>query len=124
MMVNDEQTQEFVITFRRPVSNQEANQEANQVTNQESNQVANQVANQETSAKRLIKKDLTGQQKDIINYCTIPRTAQEIMDHIGVVNQSARRKQHLQPLIEAGFIERTNPESPTARNQKYRKVRK
>ena len=70
------------------------------------------------------KAQLTQQQKDIVNFCSLPRTAQEIMDRIGVTNQSTNRKRHIQPLIDAGVLEMTDPETPNAPNQKYRKVRK
>lgn len=60
---------------------------SNLVVNQVTNQVGNQVGNQANVAKKLTKKDLTGQQKDIINFCSVPRSSQEIMDHIGVSNQ-------------------------------------
>lgn len=97
---------------------------SNLVVNQVTNQVSNQVGNQVNIAKKLTKKDLTGQQKDIINFCSVPRSSQEIMDHIGVPNQYVNRRRHLLPLIEAGFIEMTDVESPNSPTQKYRKVRK
>lgn len=115
-MVNDSDLKEFVVTFLRQNSEMTI---AVEVADDGSK--TNQETNQETITKRLLRKELTGLQKNIINFCSVPRTAQEIMDHIGVSNQSARRKQHLQPLIEAGFIEMTNPEQKTIRNQRYKK---
>ena len=46
------------------------------------------------------------------------------MDRIGVYNQSRSRKKHIQPLLEMGALEMTNPDNPKDRNQKYRKVMK
>lgn len=97
---------------------------SNLVANQVTNQVSNQVGNLVNVANRLTKRDLTSQQKDIINFCSVPRSSQEIMDHIGVSNQYVNRRRHLLPLIEAGFIEMTDVESPNSPTQKYRKVRK
>lgn len=65
---------------------------------------------------------ITKKQKDIIDFCTIPRSATEIMDRLHITNQSANRKKYLFPLIDGGYLEMTNPENPRARNQKYRKV--
>jgi hypothetical protein len=60
-------------------------------------------------------------QKDILNFCSIPRTAQEIMDRIGLSNQSKNRVKYISSLVEAGYLEMTFPDSPSAKNQKYRK---
>ena len=68
-------------------------------------------------------KQLSGVQKNIIQYCSIPRTAKEIMDHIGYYNNSKNMVKLVKPLMEMGYIEMTEPEKPNSKNQKYRKVR-
>ena len=67
---------------------------------------------------------LTSVQKDIIQFCSIPRTAKEIMDHIGYYNNSKNMTAYVKPLLEMGYLEMTEPEKPNSKNQKYRKVRK
>lgn len=67
---------------------------------------------------------VTKKQQDILNFCSIPRTAQEIMNRLGIQNQSRSRKRYIQALIDAGQLERTIPENPNDPNQKYRRVRK
>lgn len=67
---------------------------------------------------------LSGVQKNIIQYCSIPRTAKEIMDHIGYYNNSKNMVKLVKPLMDMGYIEMTEPEKPNSKNQKYRKVRK
>ena len=114
-----ETTHEFVIVFRRK-SDQVNNQVSNQVTNGVANEETNQVSNQVHPSKPL----LTKAQKDIVNFCSIPRSAKEILDRIGVSNQNRTRKKYIQPLVDMGVLEMTNPENPNASNQKYRKVRK
>ena len=84
--------------------------------NQESNQVTNQVS--------LSKHRLTKEEKDIVNFCSIPRTAQEILDRVGVSVQTRTRKKYILPLVEMGVLEMTIPENPNDRNQKYRKKRR
>ena len=120
---NHETAHEFVIVFRRK-SNQEGNQEGNQVSNQEANQETNQETNQVTHQVRSSKPLLTKAQKDIVNFCSIPRSAQEILDRVGVSNQNRTRKKYIQTLVDMGVLEMTIPDNPNDRNQKYRKVTK
>ena len=74
------------------------------------------------SEKGLSHSQLTIQQKDIQNFWSIPCTAQEIMDRLGITNQSKNRQRHIQPLLDMGVLEMTNPENPTANNQRYRRA--
>ena len=69
-------------------------------------------------------RQLPSVQKDIIQFCAIPRTAKEIMDHIGYYNNSKNMTTYVRPLLEMGYLEMTEPEKPQSKNQKYRKVRK
>ncbi|MDE7420491.1 MAG: putative DNA binding domain-containing protein [Muribaculaceae bacterium] len=120
-------------------SNQVTNEVTNQVTNQDTNQVTNQdtdqVTNQDThhvsdqgpiinTEKKLSRKDLTGKQKDILNFCSVPRSALEIMERLSITNQYYNRAKYIQPLVEAGFLKLTIPNSPTSPNQKYVKVKR
>ena len=73
---------------------------------------------------RTLYKQLPTVQKDIIQFCAIPRTAKEIMDHIGYYNNSKNMTTYVRPLLEMGYIEMTEPDKPKSKNQKYRKVRK
>ena len=123
---NEEKIHEFVIIIKREpgASDQETNGEGNQETHQESVQEMHQVKHQVEHQVNPVKVSLTGVQKDILNFCSIPRTAQEIMDRLGVYNQSRSRKKYIQPLVDMGVLEMTNPENPNASNQKYRKKKK
>lgn len=95
-------------------------QKSNQETHRESVQESNQESNQE----KCLNVSLTKSQKDIVNFCSVPRTAQEIFERIGVTNQSINRKRHIQSLVDMGVLEMTIPEKPNDRNQKYRKRKK
>ena len=101
--LNDERLHEFLITIKK-TGHQESNQESNQ----------------ETISEKVV---LTKVQKDIVNFCSVPRTAKEILDRIGISNQSINRKRHILTLVELGVIEMTIPERPNDRNQKYKKKR-
>ena len=72
---------------------------------------------------RIPYKQLSSVQKNIIQYCSIPRTAKEIMDHVGYYNNTKNMSSLVKPLLELGFLEMTEPDKPNSKNQKYRKVR-
>ena len=68
------------------------------------------------------KVSLSNKQKDIVNFCSVPRTTKEILDRIGVSMHSKNRERYITSLVAAGYLQMTNPENPTASNQKYKKV--
>ena len=117
---------EFVITI--PRNSNQVHLEGNIVTcenNQaidtndaESNQ-ANEKNNQIHTS--LVTHKLTKKEEDIRNFCSVPRTAQEIMDRLGISNQSKNRQKYITSLIKIGVLERTIPEKPSDPNQKYRR---
>ena len=131
--MNNDKAQEFVITVWRGKSNQvevESNQVSNEVrgkSNQvedESNQVSNDVHGKSNQVENLGSKRviLTNKQKDIVNFCSVPRTSAEILERLGVSNQTKNRERYITSLVAAGYLQMTNPDNPTASNQKYKKV--
>ena len=68
------------------------------------------------------KVSLSNKQRDIVNFCSVPRTTKEILDRIGVSMHSKNRERYITSLIAAGYLQMTNPDNPTASNQKYKKV--
>ena len=72
------------------------------ITDQESDQVSDQVA-------RL----LAGLQDG-------PKTATALMADLGLSHRPTFRTNYIRPALCAGLVEMTRPESPTAKNQKYR----
>ena len=60
--------------------------------------------------------------QQVIDYCSIPRTAQEIMHFLGISNQSKNRKKYIITLVEMGVLEMTIPSFPKDKRQKYKKV--
>ena len=67
---------------------------------------------------------LTGQQKNIIQYCSIPRSAREILTHIGYKYHSDIVANVIRPLVRMEYLEYTIPDKPNSPNQKYRKKQK
>ena len=147
--MNNDKAQEFVITVWRGESNQveeKSNQVGNQVhgrSNQvegKSNQVeekSNQVEDLDTGLRHsntnldtqlrhsdTKKVSLSNKQRDIVNFCSVPRTTAEIMERLGLSNQTKNRERYITSLVAAGYLQMTNPDNPTASNQKYKKVNK
>ena len=81
-------------------------------------------SNQESNQEKVRKPALTKTQKDIVNFCSVPRSAQEILARLGLSNQSVNRKRHIQTLVDMGVLEMTIPDKRNDRNQKYRKREK
>ena len=119
-----------MITIWRKESNQVSNEvkdKSNQVR-LESNQVGNEVAEKSNQVEvfkdnnESQKAPLTNKQKDILNFCSVPRTTAEIMERLGLTNQTKNRERYITSLVAAGYLQMTNPDNPTASNQKYKKV--
>ena len=70
------------------------------------------------------KVSLSNKQRDIVNFCSVPRTTKEILERIGVSMHSKNRERYITSLVAAGYLQMTNPDNPTASNQKYKKVNK
>ena len=70
------------------------------------------------------KVSLSNKQRDKVNFCSVPRTTKEILDRIGVSMHSKNRERYITSLVAAGYLQMTNPDNPTASNQKYKKVNK
>ena len=111
--MNNDKAQEFVITVWRGESNQ-VEGKSNQVEGK-SNQV------QDSDTKKV---SLSNKQRDIVNFCSVPRTTAEIMERLGLSNQTKNRERYITSLVTAGYLQMTNPDNPTASNQKYKKVNK
>ena len=67
---------------------------------------------------------LTNKQKDIVNFCSVPRTSREILERAGVVYHTKNIAKYITSLVAAGYLQMTNLDNPTASNQKYKKVNK
>lgn len=124
---NNERLHEFLITIGRNgnqvgMKSNQVKEKSNQVyafPEEPSNQVARESNQVYKSTPRRAK--LTAKQKDIVNFCNIPRSANEIMERLGITNQSKNRAKYIAILVDMGYLEMTNPNNPNASNQKYRK---
>ncbi|MGM9948196.1 ATP-binding protein [Floccifex sp.] len=54
---------------------------------------------------------------DLISFCKVPKTRQEITDFLGIKTIAFVSREYIQPLIETGKLKMTNPEKPRSKNQ-------
>ena len=55
----------------------------------------------------------------LVDACAEPKTREEMMEYLGLVNRDHFRKAYLKPLLESGKIKMTLPDKPRSKNQKY-----
>ena len=117
--MNNNKAQEFVITVWRGESNQVGNEVHEKSTQVEDHDTGLRHSDTDLDTKRVT---LTNKEKDIVNFCSVPRTTKEILDRIGVSMHSKNRERYIMSLVAAGYLQMTNPDNPTASNQKFKKV--
>lgn len=125
--VNDETLNEFVVTVERRGVDDRDNDRDDRDKTLENNDLKNSDQKGNDRDDRANQagvpyKDLDGTQKNIIQFCSIPRSAREILEHIGYSYHPTNIAKFIKPLLELGFIEMTEPDKPNSKNQKYRKV--
>ena len=134
---NNDRTNEFVITINRPESNQVNGKLDTKLRHSDTDLGTNSdtfnadsdtgldsnsdTFNADSDTKR---SKITNKQRDIVNFCSVPRSSREILERAGVTYHSKNIQTYIISLIEAGYLEMTNPEHPNASNQKYRRSRK
>lgn len=116
--VNNESAHEFLIVIHR-----KGNHQMDELEIQSNHQMKESNHESNHEQKKSNHQKLTKKQEDICNFCSVPRTSQEIMDRLGISNQSKNRQKHIGELLEMGVIEMTIPNNPKDKNQKYRKVK-
>ena len=136
--VNDEMLNEFVVTVKRKgvesndrVNDRDGDREDRDKTLENSNLGSNQDFKRDREDRdnviemqHVSYKSLSGVQKNVIQFCSIPRSAREILEHIGYAYNSTNIANQIKALVQLGFLEMTEPDKPNSKNQKYRKVRK
>ena len=55
----------------------------------------------------------------ILDFCTMPKTRQEIMDYMELSSRRQFNERYMKPLIESGELLMTIPDKPKSKNQKY-----
>lgn len=128
---NDERTHEFLITIARkddPAIGREDSGTTPDTTPDTKNECHDtfpgvKVECHDTKAEchDTDRPKLSNKQKDIINFCSVPRSSREILERAGVKYHNTNIKKYITGLVDAGYLVRTIPDNPFDMNQKYRK---
>ena len=131
---NDETLNEFIVTVERGNTGENGVQtdredrdkalENNDLGNSQVIKADREDRDDVIETQHVSYKSLSGVQKNVIQFCNIPRSAREILEHIGYAYNSTNIANQIKLLVQLGFLEMTEPEKPNSKNQKYRKVRK
>lgn len=55
----------------------------------------------------------------ILNFCQLPKSRTEILEHIGLFNNTRNFNNYVKPLIDMKWIAQTHPDKPTSKIQQY-----
>ncbi|MEZ4969419.1 MAG: KTSC domain-containing protein [Flavobacteriaceae bacterium] len=69
--------------------------------------------------KEAIRNSITPKAKQLLQYCIEPKSREAIFGKIGLYNNTKNFRNHLKPLIDAGWLQLTLPDTPTSRDQQY-----
>jgi len=69
--------------------------------------------------KKAIREKINDMTKMLLNYCTKPKSRDEIFEKIGLYKNTKNYKHHIKPLIDLGWLYFTIPNKLTSRDQKY-----
>jgi ATP-dependent DNA helicase RecG len=97
---------------REPIGAESSAEEAKLVTDQADAGRPSLVTDQ-------VLRGLTDHQKTILDAADVPRSLAELLDLAGVTHRTFFRRKHLQPLVNAGLVQMTDPENPQNPDQKY-----
>lgn len=63
-----------------------------------------------------------GRMKKLVEFCSEPRTRNEMQAYLAISSREHFRKKILKPLLESGQLKITIPDKPNSKNQKYVKA--
>lgn len=66
-----------------------------------------------------IAKSIVEDKKGLLDFCRTPRTRAEIVEYLGFSSAQYALRRYLNPLVRAGLIQMTKPESPRCKDQQF-----
>lgn len=66
-----------------------------------------------------IRKEINDMTKMVLNFCTKPKSRDELFEKIGLYKNTKNFQNHIKPLIDLGWLFYTIPNKLTSRDQKY-----
>ncbi|WP_316928669.1 ATP-binding protein [Prevotella sp. AGR2160] len=138
--LNDEGRQEFIVTLKRNNSDTTGSnsQEGNSVReapksvrvalisnsqrekSNSQNIKSNSLSNSQQSESN--SQELSTKEREVIAFCSVPRTSREILEHLNIGYQTKNIKRYITDLVNRGLLLMSNPSNPKDKKQKYRKA--
>ncbi len=113
----------FVQTLWRDPNRQAATQAAKQAITQD-NPLVNDILSELAAALGVpatqVTKQAAGQVTNLLQAAIEPATRESLQEAMGLQNREHFRQTYLEPLLKAGWLERTIPGKPTSPHQRYR----
>ena len=107
-------------SFFNTLSNQASNQA--QSNNDKDFNIFSQWSNEASNqAIEIMEKELHDKVIVIFNILSEPKKRAEILESLGLTNQTKNREKYLDPLLNLGWVEMTIPDKPTHKDQKYKR---
>ena len=69
--------------------------------------------------KRINRSDVASKQETVVQFCSVPRSSMEIMEHIGVTRQTRTVNLYIGDLVKSGKIRPLIPDKPNSPRQRY-----
>ncbi len=69
--------------------------------------------------REAIKNEINDMTKIVLNYCTKPKSRDELFEKIGLYKNTKNFQNHIKPLIDFGWLNYTIPNKITSKDQKY-----
>lgn len=123
---NDEQMREFTIVIQRRTDLDTKSGDLDTTLRHFTSDLDTKSVDLDTKSGNLDtpRRKISDKERDIVLFCSIPRSAKEILDRAGVSMHSKNREKFINSLVEAGYLEMTNPDVPRSSTQKYRRVKR
>ena len=123
MFENDENLHEFMITIHRKdnIKEEKSVRVSKKVSESTTKVSESEGKSVRVGGKSVKVSELTNKQKDVVQFCSIPRTSHEIMEHLGIAYHSKNITKYITNLVTHNFLKMMNSD-PNASNQKYIKA--
>ena len=84
------------------------------ISDQDRSTIANLITDQDRPLA-----ELTETHWKILQFCDVPRSLKELMDHLELAHRPYFKRNYLSSLLSGGLLSMTHPDRPTSRNQAY-----